>query len=244
MDTRALPTPTGRSRVVGEVVVTSRHRLVAQAVTAGLRRRQLEARSADWGDGEWRRLAKEDQVVLLLDELDSRSAVDVVVDAVSSVSASGARVLVLTGRSAGPVWGAVLAAGAAAVATSDSSLDELEEELAMVAAGEPIVAPERRTALEQEWADWLDEEERLRARVERLSPRETSVLALLAEGHRVVDIGRDLGVSEGTVRSQVKSLRRKLGVDSQLAAVAIANRLAGRLPDPPPAPPAPRSSGD
>jgi PAS domain S-box-containing protein len=50
---------------------------------------------------------------------------------------------------------------------------------------------------------------------ERLSPRETEIVGLLLEGHRVVSISTELCVSEHTVRNHLKSVFRKLGVHSQ-----------------------------
>lgn len=242
METRASNPTTDHPRAVGEVVVASRHLVVAQAVTAGLWRRGVGTSAVDWRTEGWQAHVPGDGVMVLIEELDSRRSVAAVGTVVARVTASGGRVLVLSGCPIGPAWGAVLAAGASGVMTSDCSLDELEDGIRKVAADLPLLDPQRRAALEEEWAAWRHEEELLRHRIETLSPRETSVLAMLAQGHRVADIGRRLGVSEGTVRSHVRSLRRKLGVDSQLAAVAIARRVAG-LPERP-VPPAPRRPRD
>lgn len=51
--------------------------------------------------------------------------------------------------------------------------------------------------------------------IERLSPRELDVVGLLLEGHRVVSIAAELGVSEHTIRNHLKSIFRKLGIHSQ-----------------------------
>lgn len=50
---------------------------------------------------------------------------------------------------------------------------------------------------------------------ERLSPRESEIVGLLLEGHRVVSISTELCVSEHTVRNHLKSVFRKLNVHSQ-----------------------------
>jgi DNA-binding NarL/FixJ family response regulator len=57
-----------------------------------------------------------------------------------------------------------------------------------------------------------------------LTPRELEVLSLLAEGHRPPAIAVQLVVSIYTARGHVKNVLRKLGVHSQLEAVAIATR--------------------
>ena len=57
-----------------------------------------------------------------------------------------------------------------------------------------------------------------------LTVRESVVLAELMEGHCAEEIARTEFVSISTVRSQIKAILQKLGVSSQLAAVALARR--------------------
>jgi len=57
-----------------------------------------------------------------------------------------------------------------------------------------------------------------------LTERERHVLAELMEGHCAEEIAVAACVSISTVRSQIKSILQKLGVSSQLAAVALARR--------------------
>jgi DNA-binding CsgD family transcriptional regulator len=85
---------------------------------------------------------------------------------------------------------------------------------------------DERRELVREWVDWVARATDFQARLQSLSRRERTVLDLLAAGTRVSEVAAQLGVAEGTVRSQVKSLRRKLGVDSQIAAVAAVNLYA------------------
>ena len=54
----------------------------------------------------------------------------------------------------------------------------------------------------------------------QLSPRETEVLALIASGLRDRQIAEALGVSHETARTYVKTVRRKLGGATRLAAAA------------------------
>jgi DNA-binding NarL/FixJ family response regulator len=70
-------------------------------------------------------------------------------------------------------------------------------------------------------------EERSQERIElffTLTEREQNVLAELIEGHRAEDIAKAAFVSISTVRTQIKAILQKLGVSSQLAAVAMARR--------------------
>jgi len=57
-----------------------------------------------------------------------------------------------------------------------------------------------------------------------LTEREQSVLAELMEGHCAEEIAKAAFVSISTVRSQIKAILQKLGVNSQLAAVALTRR--------------------
>lgn len=57
-----------------------------------------------------------------------------------------------------------------------------------------------------------------------LTPREAEVLGDIIDGRSADDISRESGVAISTVRSQIKSILQKLGVGSQIAAVALARR--------------------
>jgi DNA-binding CsgD family transcriptional regulator len=68
---------------------------------------------------------------------------------------------------------------------------------------------------------YLDAERRRRPRP-ALTSRQRQVLELLAAGHTNGQIARRLGVSEGTVRTHLENMYRRLGVTSRTAAVARA----------------------
>jgi two-component system, NarL family, nitrate/nitrite response regulator NarL len=57
---------------------------------------------------------------------------------------------------------------------------------------------------------------------DRLTPREEEVLLALMSGAKARDICLQSFVSMPTVRSQIRAILTKLGVTSQLAAVALA----------------------
>jgi DNA-binding CsgD family transcriptional regulator len=64
--------------------------------------------------------------------------------------------------------------------------------------------------------------ERHRHPVPRLTPRQNELLRLLAAGHTNSQIARQLGISEGTVRTHLENIYQKLGVSSRTAAVTRA----------------------
>jgi DNA-binding CsgD family transcriptional regulator len=68
---------------------------------------------------------------------------------------------------------------------------------------------------------FLDAEQR-RHPAPQLTVRQRELLQLLAAGHTNRQIGRRLGISEGTVRSHLEAIYTRLGVSSRTAAVARA----------------------
>jgi DNA-binding CsgD family transcriptional regulator len=82
--------------------------------------------------------------------------------------------------------------------------------------------------------------EQRRHPVPRLTRRQNELLRLLAAGHTNSQIARQLGISEGTVRTHLETIYDKLGVSSRTAAVtrAFPDGTADRsAPAPPLAPP-------
>ncbi len=62
-------------------------------------------------------------------------------------------------------------------------------------------------------------------RWQSLTPRERTVLELLADGETTASAATRLGVSEATVRTHVENMRSKLGVNTRAAIVASGFRL-------------------
>lgn len=63
--------------------------------------------------------------------------------------------------------------------------------------------------------------------MEGMGVRETQILELLATGKRYVDIAEALGISVDTVRSHLRRLYPRLGVQSRTAAVSAYLRWQG-----------------
>ena len=55
-----------------------------------------------------------------------------------------------------------------------------------------------------------------------LTPRELSILRLLVKGLRNREVGEQLHIGEGTVKTHLHNMYRKLGVDGRLALVRVA----------------------
>jgi DNA-binding NarL/FixJ family response regulator len=128
--------------------------------------------------------------------------------------------VVLTGVRRGPLWGAMFEAGAVGVLRSTSSLRQLRSALQRALGGEYLTRETEMSDLKRAWRS-VERERRLAVtQVRSLTPRESAVLGLMHAGQSVNQIAEQAGVSEATVRSQVRAVLRKLDVNTQLAAVA------------------------
>jgi DNA-binding NarL/FixJ family response regulator len=136
----------------------------------------------------------------------------------------GIRVLVLTTYDADNDIVRAIEAGAIGVLLKDTPREELFRAVRSAARGEPTLA---HTVTAQLLG-------RLRApRPETPSDRELEVLALVARGFTNRAIGRQLAISEATVKTHLVHIFGKLGVTDRTAAVTMA--LERRLIQLPPA---------
>lgn len=211
------------------VVVVAEPGLLSAAVTESLRSRGLEVTAFPVPTGpqalrELKRavVASRSVVGMVLSDMSDPAEVRGI-DAL--LTGLPLRWLVVTSAPVGPQWGASLEAGAVAVLPTNASLDDLRHAVLWVAMGREVMPPALQSRVLQEWHEHRDAEQDLAERLTSLSPRELAVLNSLSEGLPVKEIAEQVGVSEGTVRSQVKSILRKLGVRSQLAGVAAYQRL-------------------
>lgn len=145
---------------------------------------------------------------------------------IAPLTAAGGIVVLLTDSVDQAQWGEAVRCGAQEVLHKSCSLDQLVHTVHRVREGRPLMNRERRTLLIEAGLADQHEVRAIRLRLERLTPRETQVLAALMNGEVVHEIARTAVVSEATVRSQVKSILCKLELRSQIAAVGAAYRAA------------------
>ena len=145
---------------------------------------------------------------------------------------AGSTVAVLSDSTHELLLSAAVNAGATGlVASSDLMIDTVDQILAMVK-GEQLLSEYRRKELMDLYRTHRVDRDNRFMPFESLSRREGEVLCLLMEGHSVAKIAESSFVSIGTVRTQVKAILRKLGVNSQAAAVALAYRSGWPDADP------------
>lgn len=143
-------------------------------------------------------------------------------DAMAIVSTVELEWVVLTSTRPGPVWGAVLDAGVSELVHSTATLHEVVTVLQGAAsrAEHARSTTSDRVVSQRAWQRMEQAERQMVERLATLSVREMEILEGLAEGSSPRALAVRAGVSESTVRGQIKSLLRKLGFGSQLQATA------------------------
>ena len=119
-----------------------------------------------------------------------------------------------------------MGAGSSAVVDGGEPFDQLFRTINQLLRKGPSdpVAPAWSPPLEKKTKVTQEPRDRSLGNFAILTERERIVLAELIEGHCAEEIATAGFVSISTVRSQIKAILQKLGVNSQLAAVALARR--------------------
>jgi len=124
--------------------------------------------------------------------------------------------------------------GAQGYLLKDMEPDELVIALRDIVNGKTVVAPDLAPILAKAVQGKTEKpEETNDSPFDELTPRETEILALLAEGLSNKGIARNLGISDGTVKLHVKAILRKLEVHSRVeaAVMAVQNGLSNKTND-------------
>lgn len=212
-----LTTPASHAPI--RVLVADRQPLFREAVARAVRQQSRFQLVADVGDGHSALtiIARDRPDVAVLDVnlpgLDGHRVLNAVVrDGLPT------RVLLLgTPRDAGGSYRAI-EAGAAGWLTKAVGAHELCHTITEVAGGRVTLTPEVQAAIFREIRRRARDGEPL------LDEREQRVLALIAEGRSPGEIGCELHLSEGTVKSSLLRVYRQFGVSERAAAVAFALR--------------------
>jgi DNA-binding NarL/FixJ family response regulator len=214
------------------IAVTSERSLVAEAVGAALSGSNLDVVQISWPgdrrdpDAGWPPGTAPPEQGLMLCDL----APSTVAAARWVVSRYPARWLLLTDAPRGPMWGAMLEVGVVKILRSSTTMADLLDVIDALRAGTVGEDRSDRDELVAMWREDQAERAAARARVNSLTRRELEVLQLLHLGLTVGQISERNEVAPSTVRSQVRSVLRKLGVNSQLAAAAHFEKWGGDGP--------------
>ena len=210
-----------------KVLLVEDHELLAGTLAMALRQRGLEVRAAAGPSAAAVvDLARTLAPVLVLLDLDLGPAMGSGLDLIRPLTEAGARVVMVTGVADRARLGACLEAGAVGVVSKATEFSVLIDTVQRALQGAPLMREDERQALlDAARARRRADHDRL-APFDALTPKEQAVLAHLLAGESAETIAERSYVSLATVRSHIRAILLKLGVNSQLAAVAVA-RNAG-----------------
>ena len=138
----------------------------------------------------------------------------------------GATVIVLTGIEAAITRATCIELGAAGLLPKNTAFDELVDQIESgVCGGELAPSVSERLRLLQLLSTHRREQDHWLQPFLDLTEREVEILKELIAGRSSAEISEKSFVAISTVRSQVKSILRKLNVSSQLQAVALAHKV-------------------
>ncbi|QTD96141.1 response regulator [Streptomyces cyanogenus] len=136
--------------------------------------------------------------------------------------AGGPRVLVLTTFDLDEYVYEALRAGASGFLLKDAEPEQLLSAIRVVAAGDGILAPAVTRRLIDTFARTAPPPPPAGGPLGRLTQREREVLLKIASGLTNAEIGAELGVTTGTVKSHVNALLSKLGLRDRVQATILA----------------------
>ncbi|MBS3648572.1 response regulator transcription factor [Pseudaminobacter sp. 19-2017] len=110
--------------------------------------------------------------------------------------------------------------GASGFISKSASMEDIRAAVSAVLAGD-IAAPVGVDLGTEQDPEILD----LIKRLQTLTPQQTRVLGMLADGLLNKQIAYELGVSEATIKAHVSAILQKLGVDNRTQAVILLSRI-------------------
>jgi len=213
---------------VARILVISINVLIAEALLSALVQRGFEPRSLVPSSGDQLSELLEWSPDVALVEIDpARKGLGI--ELIGRLRAMSIPVAVMSGDSDPRLFDECLSAGAAAVVDTRSPLTELVATFSRLADGTGSARPEITRHLRAPETPWVPPDPHRATKLRSfavLTTKERYVLSRLMNGDRAESIARTSSVSISTVRSQIKAILQKLGVNSQLGAVAMA-REAG-----------------
>ena len=132
------------------------------------------------------------------------------------------RVLVVTTFDLDEYVFAALRAGAAGFLLKEADPEQLADAVRTVAEGDSLLAPRVTTRLLEHFVEGPRPDDELVSALDDLTDRERDVLQLIARGMSNQDIGRELFLSEATIKTHVTRVLSKLGLKSRTQAVVVA----------------------
>jgi two-component system nitrate/nitrite response regulator NarL len=136
-----------------------------------------------------------------------------------------ARILVLTGRREAADLLEALRLGAQGFLDKGASTAEISGALQMIAHGHQVFTPEQESVAAAMLGVRARRAQEAVRVMSSLTPRQRTILALMAAGMSAKQIGLRLDISERSVRTHISTLYRRLGVRGRVEAVGLALEL-------------------
>jgi DNA-binding NarL/FixJ family response regulator len=212
------------------VAIVEDHDLLAQSLAYALGNLGIEVTTVTDRsvDGVLAALADRPHDLVLLDYDLGDDGVGV--DLIRPIAQLGLRVVMLTGETDTIKLAQCVEAGAIGIISKKEPFEQLMYHVSDVVTGRVILSLGARERMLADLREYRSSEHNRLAPFERLTVRESEVLQDLMEGKNAERIANESFVSVATVRSHIKALLAKLGVNSQLAAVAMARRAGWTSP--------------
>lgn len=214
------------------VIMIEDHELLAQSLQATLMAEGVEVVRV-WSDDRDELLAQaiDNAPGLLLLDFDLGERIGVAFGMIEPLTKAGLDVVMLTGERNPLMLAQCLEEGAVGVINKSVSFDELLEHIRVaLEGGDLMTRHEREEMLSQLRQHRAGRDQELKA-FRELTAREGEVLGELMQGKAADMIAEESVVSVATIRTQIRSILAKLGVNSQLAAVARAQQARWNPPD-------------
>ena len=230
----ATSTPTSDLDEQGvSVLIVEDHALLAQTLVFALNAEGCRARVAELiGPAHLLQQVRTHRPGVVLLDLDLGALGDGV-ELVGPLTELGTRVLVVSGTTDRLRLAQTLALGAVGFLSKQAPFEQLLSTILEVAAQRPVLSTALRYQLMVELRAARAARSKDLAPFTALTPKERVVLTAMTQGQRAEAIAAVAVVSKATVRSQIRGVLAKLGVTSQLEAVALA-RTVGWVPTEPP----------
>ena len=226
----AVPVSDGRS-ASRRVLVVDEHAVMATGLQLALSERSWHVETSDGPSaGHVIDHARGFRPQCVLLDTQMRNGIGSGIELIRPLVSTGAQVVMLTAERRRSVLAECLEAGAAGWIGIGAGLNEVDSTLGLVIEGRPIIGRTDRAQLLERLRTERAATLRTQATFAQLTQREALVLAAMMEGLNAEEIAQAHFVAVTTVRSQIRSVLQKLGVRSQLAAVALADGHRGLLP--------------
>jgi len=202
------------------LLIIDDHRLFREGLQSLLQRRNIDVVAAVGDGNEGLKIAKELSPDIIL--LDMRMPI---IDGISVLIQLKKRelnmpIVILTTSSNEQDLLEALKNGASGYLLKDMEPDALVTALRDIDAGKTVVAPHLTSVLVRFIQGDTTATEK-QGPFSELTPRESEILELIADGQGNKLIARNLGISDGTVKLHVKAVLRKLEVHSRVEAAVM-----------------------